>query len=89
MGGVAEVHYGFTIYNELFLIGHMCIILIYICSLIMAKGKLFDFKPVVLNFRRKKIVIFFLVEEFLNNCCECMMGCDQFQMLFFTGHVCL
>lgn len=55
----------------------------------MAKGKLFDFKPVVLNFRRKKIVIFFLVEEFLNNCCECMMGCDQFQMLFFTGHVCL
>lgn len=55
----------------------------------MAKGKLFDFKPVVLNFRRKKIVIFFFVGEFLNNCCECMMGCDQFQMLFFTGHVCL
>lgn len=72
-----------------FLIGHMCIILIYICSLITAKGKLFNFKPVVLNFRRKKIVIFFLVEEFLNNCCECMMGCDQFQILFFTGHVCL
>lgn len=77
MGGVAEVHYGFTIYNELFLIGHMCIILIYMfIDKLMAKGILFDFKPVVLNFRRKKIVIFCLVQEFLNNCCECMMGCD-------------
>lgn len=42
----------------------------------MVKGKLFDFKFVVLNFRRKKIVIFFLVGEFLNNCCECLMGCN-------------
>lgn len=60
MGGVAEVHYGFTIYNELFLIGHMCIILIY---MFVNNGQreimVFNFKPVVLNFRRKKIVIFF------------------------------
>lgn len=51
----------------------------------MAKGKLFDFKPVVLNFRRKKIVIFFFVGEFLNNCCECMMVVISFKCCSLLG----